>query len=387
MLFEAPSLSEQELEVLAEVENLRKQLRWQLVEPRRWHGSLRRISMARAIRGSNTIEGFDASLDDAAAVELGEEPLDADQETYLAYKGYGEAMTYVLQMTDDQDFTYSTQLFKSLHFMMTSYSLHNRPGLWRAGAVYVHDEATNEIVYEGADVDLVPALMEELAAGLNQDTEVPLLVKAAMSHLNLVMVHPFKDGNGRMARCLQSLALTREGLLDPAFCSIEEYLGANTPEYYAVLSKVGGGSFQPQRDALLWVQFNLKAHLRQARTLLRRVEESGRLWAELDRVARENKLAERTVYAMFDAAVGLRVRNSTYRAINEQMGEEIQEPTASRDFRLLVKAGLLQPHGESRGRYYTATPVLKEIRKAIVKGRNPRDDRDPFPGFQQQKLI
>jgi Fic family protein len=386
MLFEAPSLSDRELEVLVEVENLRKQLRWQLVEPRRWHGSLRRISMARAIRGSNTIEGFDASLDDAAAVGLGEEPLDADQETYLAYKGYGEAMTYVLQMASDQDFAYSTQLLKSLHFMMTSYSLDNRPGLWRAGAVSVHDETTNQIVYEGADVDLVPALMEELAAGLNRESNVPLLVRAAMSHLNLVMVHPFKDGNGRMARCLQSLALTREGLLDPAFCSIEEYLGANTPEYYAVLSQVGGGSFQPQRDALPWVRFNLKAHLRQARTLLRRIEESGRLWAELDRLAREHRLAERTVYAMFDAAMGLRVRNSTYRAINEQMGEEIQEPTASRDFRLLAGAGFLEPHGESRGRYYTATPLLNDVRKAIVTGRDARDDRDPFPEFQEQQL-
>jgi Fic family protein len=49
-----------------------------------------------------------------------------------------------------------------------------------------------------------------------------------MAHLNLVMIHPFRDGNGRMARCLQSVVLAREGVLSPVFMSVEEYLGRNT---------------------------------------------------------------------------------------------------------------------------------------------------------------
>jgi hypothetical protein len=53
--------------------------------------------MAKAIQGSNSIEGFKATLDDAAAVEVGEQPLDADEETRLALEGYRNAMTYVLQ--------------------------------------------------------------------------------------------------------------------------------------------------------------------------------------------------------------------------------------------------------------------------------------------------
>lgn len=57
-------------------------------------------------------------------------------------------------------------------------------------------------------------------------------IQAGMAHLNLVMIHPFRDGNGRMARCLQSLVLARGGILDPVFISIEEYLGRNTQRYY-----------------------------------------------------------------------------------------------------------------------------------------------------------
>jgi hypothetical protein len=44
-------------------------------------------------------------------------------------------MTYVLQLADEPEFEYSEQLLKSLHFMMTSYDLKNRPRRWHQGAV------------------------------------------------------------------------------------------------------------------------------------------------------------------------------------------------------------------------------------------------------------
>src|SRR5258706_4898304 len=220
-LFETPELLEPELRVLEEIETLKRRLRQRLHEPRRWFGSLRRVQFARAVQGSNSIEGYDAKLDDAAAIDLGEEPLDADEETRLAIKGYRDAMTYVLALATDDDFSYSERLLKSLHFMMTSYDLKNRPGLWRAGAIFVRNEATGDIVYEGAEIDDVPTLVHELVVRLNADDTYPPMVRAAMSHLNLVMVHPFRDGNGRMARALQTLVLAREGTLTPVFCSVE----------------------------------------------------------------------------------------------------------------------------------------------------------------------
>src|ERR1700722_1761845 len=131
MLFSVPELDAREVQVLADIENLKQRLRHQLHEPRRWYGSLRRLSIARAIQGSNSIEGFDANLEDAAAVAVGEEPLDADQETRLALKGYRDAMTYVLQLASDEDFSYSSQTLKALHVMLTGYDLDISPGRWR----------------------------------------------------------------------------------------------------------------------------------------------------------------------------------------------------------------------------------------------------------------
>jgi Fic family protein len=378
MLFRAPELDARELEVLADIEDLRGRLRHQLHEPRRWYGPLRRLSAARAIQGSNSIEGFDANLEDAAAVVVREDPLDADEETRLALTGYREAMTYVLQLAADEDFAYSAQLLKSLHFMMTSYSLHNRPGRWRPGAIYVRKEETGEIVHEGPDIDQVPGLIDELMDSLNAPGDAGP-VQAGIAHLNLAMIHPFRDGNGRMARCLQSLVIARRGVLAPVFMSIEEYLGRNTQAYYDVLGEVGRGSWQPGNDTRPWVRFTLTAHLRQARTMLVRIRETERLWAELEQLTQQQDLPERMLPLLFDAAMGLRVRNATYRASLTESGDEpITEQTASRDLQRLVQAGLLAPRGQKRGRLYAGSPALTGLRQAIIVARDPRNDSDPF---------
>ena len=378
MLFATPELGERELTVLAEIDELAEKLRLRLHDPRRWYGSLRRAQFARAVQGSNSIEGFDASVDDAAAIELGELPLDADEETRLAIKGYCDAMTYVLQLSTEPNFHYEEQLLRSLHFIMTCYDLKSRPGLWRSGSIFVRNDDSGEIVYEGADIDDVPSLMHELVLELNVENDCPLIVRAGMAHLNLVMVHPFRDGNGRMARCLQTLVMARNGVLSPVFCSIEEYLGRNTQSYYDVLARVGQGSWNPSGDATEWVRFILTAHLRQARTLQMRIKESERLWDDLERAIENNALPERTIHPLYDAAMRFRVRNGTYRAILADMDEAITDQVASRDLKQLTEVGLLTPHGTARGRYYTATPQLSSLRQVIFKDRDPRDDTDPF---------
>ncbi|MDN5856784.1 MAG: Fic family protein [Actinomycetia bacterium] len=379
MLFTPPQLGDAELGVLAMIEELRVRLRHQLHEPRRWVGSLRRVSLARAIQGSNSIEGFEAGLDDAVDVAAGEEPLDVSEETRLALRGYREAMTYVLQMAEDEDFAYSSQLLKSLHYMMTSYAISNRPGKWRAGSIYVRNDETGRVVHEGADVDQVPSLVETLVAELNTErSDRDRVITAAMAHLNLVMIHPFRDGNGRMARCLQSLVLARDGVLSPVFMSIEEYLGRNTLSYYAVLADVGGGSWQPDRDTRPWVRYMLTAHLRQARTMVQRISESERIWSELELLVEARKLPDRTIMALFDATVGLRVRNATYRSYHADGPEAITDATASRDLRQLVDADLIEPRGQKRGRFYVARPELTRIRLAVTSMRAERDDSDPF---------
>jgi hypothetical protein len=80
---------------------------------------------------------------------------------------------------------------------------------------------------------------------------------------------------------------------------------------------------------------------------------------DLEKLVEQHRLPERMIPLLFDAAIGLKVRNATYRASMEESGEEpIIEQTAGRDLQRLVEAGLLQPNGERRGRYYTATSAM-----------------------------
>jgi len=273
----------------------------------------------------------------------------------------------------DPHFTYSDGLIRSLHFMMLRNDMGRSPGLWRPGPVFVHHEPTGQTVYEGPDAELVPALMADVVASLQAASPAPALVRAAMAHLNLVMVHPFRDGNGRLARILQSLVLAREGILSPEFASIEEYLGRNTQAYYDVLAEVGGGAWHPERDARAWVRFCLTAHLRQARTLSQRVEQSERVWTLLEGEATRLGFPDRAVIALFDAAHGFRVRNSGY-----QQHADVSDYAGGRDLKRLVEAGLLEPKGEKRGRFYVADPRLLVMVDPIRRRTGGFNDDDPF---------
>ncbi len=386
-VFETPALREDERGVLDLITELRGELSDKIGEPRRWAGTLRKMSFARAVQGSNSIEGYDASLDDVVAAVEDEPTLEADEETRLALAGYRDAMTYVLQIAADDELAVDEGLLKSLHYMMIKHDLRKNPGRWRPGTVYVRREETGEIVYEGPPQEDVPGLIAELLAQLERD-DAPVLVKAAMAHLNLVLVHPFSDGNGRMARCLQTLVLARDRLVAPVFSSIEEFLGRNTDAYYEVLAEVGAGSWHPERDARPWVRFCLRAHYIQMRTVLRRREEIEALWNACLELAEVNKLPERCAAGLMDAAYGLRLRRKSYRTTAESVvGDEISELTATRDLKSMVDHGLLEPIGERRGRYYVAADQLKEVRGRIRRGRPARAGEDPFQVAQERRQM
>ena len=104
-----------------------------------------------------------------------------------------------------------------------------------------------------------------------------------MAHLHLISVHPFRDGNGRVSRIVQSLVLAREGLVSPEFGSVEEYLAENTLAYYAALQEAHGPRYEPgSSDASGWVDFCVEAHLAQARRRLAQIHEAGARWDRIE---------------------------------------------------------------------------------------------------------
>jgi Fic family protein len=362
MLFAPPPLDDRERAVIVEIDDVRAQLSHLIRGPRRWLGHLRRGALARNIQASNAIEGYQVSLDDAAAAVVGSEPTEASEAAWAAVGNYRDAMTYILQLAEDPHFQHSDGLIRSLHFMMTKHDLVAGPGLYRTGGVYIWSSETGHGLYDAPHYDDVPKLTAELADDLNGDRDTPPLVKAGMAHLNLVMIHPFKDGNGRMARALQTLVLAREQILWPELSSIEEYLGHNTKEYYQVLGEVGGNRWEPTRETRPWVRFVLCAHYRQAKILLHRAREAERIWAAVDERRAATGLDERNLSTLYKATVSNRVDRSDHLG-----AANVSERVASTDLKRMVDAGLLVAVGEKRGRYYVANEELVALRAALSK--------------------
>jgi Fic family protein len=371
-IYRAPPLTRDDDDILSEIHQMRKELRHVLRTPRRWEGGLRRSALARAIQGSNSIEGYQVAEDDAAAAVDGEGPISADEKTFLEIQGYRQPLGYVLAMGDDDYATFDATEIRAMHYMMLSHDQSKSPGRYRKGPIYVRDERRDLVVYEGPDAPQVPVLIDALVESLHTGVSSDPVVRSAMAHLNLVMIHPFRDGNGRMARALATSVLTRSDIGEPEFSSIEEWLGANADDYYSVLAHTGQGSWQPRDDAHLWLTFNLRAHHMQAQTVARRVEEADATWIELDQLVTEHDLPERVIDAMFDAVLGYRVRRATY-----LKRAEVTDQTATRDLATLATAGILTPHGNGRGRYYTAGEPLTQIQQRRRARREPL--RDPYP--------
>jgi Fic family protein len=299
-----------------------------------------------------------------------EETMDASVEDRRAVAGYQQAMTYVLQLAKRPRLIYTSEVLCALHYMMLSHDLGKHPGNRRPGPISVQDLEKGEVVYDGPDVEQVPPLITELVGFLNERNRVSPVVTAAMAHLNLVMIHPFSDGNGRMSRCLQSLVLARHvSELDPAFVSIEDYLGRHTRAYYDALDMVGRGRWNASTDTRPWIRFCLTAHYHQAVALMRRWQEYQKLWDALELEMTKYGLPDRTMFAMSDAALGLRVRNATYRN-----AADISSQVASRDLTDLVRCGLLSMEGRARGACYVATPVIRQI---AARCKEPRPTEDP----------
>jgi Fic family protein len=376
MIFKIPELPDKFVEVIDRIDIIKKSLRAVLSQqPKRWTGVLRRSTFARAIQASNTIEGYNVTMDDALAAVDEEAPPDQKTEDWLALNGYRSAMSYILQLADDPFYRHNEGTIRSLHYMMTGYDIAKHPGRWRPGTIFVRRQPENKIVYEGPGVDMVHGLMTELVDSLNRNPTVPAIVTAAMAHLNLVMIHPFSDGNGRMGRALQTFVLAREGILDANFCSIEEYIGRFQQDYYAVLGKVGQGSWHPENNPLPWIKFCLTAHYKQAEALVRRTEEIAKLWEIIENEIKRRGINDRTIVALANAAMGFRTRNSDYRK-----AAEVSEQVASRDLHVLAQQGLLFPVGEKRGRHYIAGDWLKGAR---IQTRQTKSVSDPFGSSPQ----
>lgn len=355
MLFQTPPLIPPLSEKLAGLEELRKALGYEAQTRSRWMGSLRRQVRASSAESSTSIEGFSVSPEEALALISGRLTAEPGNEDRQAVACYSRAMDHVGTMAVDPSFRWLDRVILDLHFDVCHFQRDKDPGLWRPGPIGVTG-ADGSLEYRGPDPEEVPGLMDEVVTWLAEDDpEDNVFVRAAMAHLNVISVHPFRDGNGRIARIVQSLVLARGGLASPDLFSIEEYLGGHTQDYYAALREVQGGSYQPRRDATGWVSFCLDAHLAQARRRLAQVEQAALRWQRLEELAEARGWPDRIVIALEQSLLGGTDRG---RYCEEA---EVSPATASADSRRLLDSGLVEQRGRTRNITYVASDELRVL--------------------------
>ena len=337
----------------------------QSAEP--WTGALRRLAAAEATVGSTSIEGYGASLEDTVEILAGRPAAKTSDETQRIIAAYGQAMERVTAFADDPQFRWTAQTIAELHFLVCFPQPEARPGRLRDGGIVVTRGAGRE-PYRPPGSDSLPALVEEFAAWLRAgDTARHTVIRAAMAHLHLVSIHPFRDGNGRVARIIQSLVLAREGVLRPELVSIEPYLGRHTREYYAVLEDVQGTRYEPDRDASPWVEFCIDAHVSEATERRRWLEVAYTRHDFCEALAATMAYPERFVAALDQALLGLPVTNADHR---RQAG--VASPTAVQDLQRLRRDGWLDQEGGGRSVRYTASDKLRERWSAALGAARQR---------------
>lgn len=354
MIFATPEIAADLRDRLDELDGLREALGGQMEQIAPWMGTLRRAVRASSIESSTSIEGY--SVEPAEALELtsGDTPDGGEDENRLAVACYARAMDHVGAMAGDPRFLWTDRVILDLHFDACHFQPDKSPGLWRTGPIAVSGPGGG-VDYRGPDGEDVPALMAEVIAWLAGDEEVHPVVRAAMAHLNVISVHPFQDGNGRVARIVQSLVLAREGLLSPEFSSIEENLATNTPAYYTALRNTQGGSYQPDREASDWVRFCVEAHISQAGRRLDQIHEAATRWERLEREVRGRDWPDRFVIALEQSLIG----GADRAGYGEEAG--VSPATVTADLRRLLDSGLVEQRGRGPGTRYRASERLRSL--------------------------
>lgn len=290
---------------------------------------------------SSKIEGTQATFDEVLRHEAGELQQGEKATDIREIQNYRRALNLAAEALPER--TLSLALVRQMHAMLMG-SVRGQdmsPGQFRNEQNWIGRPRTP--MEQASFVPPNPLRMND--ALLNWEhylgtPDVDPLIQVAVVHAQFELIHPFKDGNGRIGRVLIPLFLyQRRALASPMFY-LSEYLEAHREVYYDRLSAISRDG-----DWLGWLGFFLEAVVAQAEANCVRVRN---ILALYDRMKQTVTAATRSQYAMAvpDAIFDRPVFQST--DFVDRLG--INKVTAAALLRQLRAAGVLVPLREASGR-------------------------------------
>jgi Fic family protein len=196
---------------------------------------------------------------------------------------------------------------------------------------------------------MMEKLMVDFLVWLNKKDEQKSIYKAIVAHLYFVLIHPFDDGNGRIARAITDYILAQSNLANANFYSISTIIYKNRKEYYGVLDAV---CKQTNQDITIWVEWFVKLLEISIDETLQKVEAvqtKTKFWDK----HKDTKLNDRQKKVIHKMLSYLPEKFEGGMRVNKYMSlTKSQRLTASRDIADLVQKGIFESLGKGRGVYY-----------------------------------
>ncbi len=217
-------------------------------------------------------------------------------------------------------------------------------GTWRNSPLpmqVVSGRYGNEKVhYEAPPSSQVPEMMDVLLNFI-ANGKVDGILKAAIAHLWFVTVHPFSDGNGRLARTIMDMLLARNDGSQNRFYSMSAAIAENRKSYYDVLERTQKGGLDIS-EWLLWFLDCLDKAVEKAVNVTNRTLQKAVFWSGHNQIT-FNSRQIKIINMLWDGFEG-KLQTGKYAKINK-----CSTDTALRDIQDLVSKGILEKK-ESSGR-------------------------------------
>ncbi len=309
---------------------------------------------------SSQIEGTQSSLSDLLLHEYHEAPGvpigDVEEVSH-----YVAALNHGLERLRS-GFPLSLRLIREIHGILLSKGRGStqRPGEFRRSQNWVGGTRPGNARFVPPPPEEVMACMNGLEKYLHdQPARSPLLLKAALSHVQFETIHPFLDGNGRLGRLLITFLLCIEGALSEPLLYLSLYFKENRDIYYDLLQRV-----RVEGDWEAWVSFFLEGVIETAEQAVKTAQRITNLFTD-----------DRTRIVKMGQAAGNILRVHSYlqkKPVLEipraSMEIGVSQPTVTSALKRLEEIGVVKEiTGKARDRIY----VYKEYLNILGEGTEP----------------
>ncbi len=255
---------------------------------------------------------------------------------------YNQALQNLNKMLDKGEVKPSLKLILDIQKKVTEGLLPAfESGHLREKAVVVNDPRTGQAVYLPPDVKDVKPFMEDLVDFINDNREkIDPLILAGIFHKQMVIIHPFMDGNGRTTRLATKMLLAAMGLNTFNLFSFENYYNQNVTKYFQTVGEFGNYYELVEKiDFTNWLEYFTEGIIDE----LLRVE---KLLPKTD-VSPETQLKSHHLEIIEYIREKGFISDREYAKL-----ENRAKATRTQDFKKLQTLGLIERKGKGRATYY-----------------------------------